>query len=316
MGYNIAIIDVVGLIGHEILNILAENPETVESVVGLTSKRLAGREISFGDQDIITKCMDNFDYKGIDFVFIAGYPKEALNVAKTALKADAKVIDCTGVTLFDEPREGLISLPTASSSQLISAIKPLHDEVNIKRVVVSTYEATSGIGKDGMDELFNQSRKFFVSDAMDTDIFMKQITFNVIPQVDDFMPDGMTKAEWRMNAEIKKCLDKNIKVAAHCVTVPVFVGHGMMVNIECEKDIDMKAARKLWRNDNNTIVIDESSEMEYVTPVEIAGEDHIYISRIRSDSTVDNGLSFWCVTDNIRHVALKATNIMHTLSAT
>ncbi len=308
MSYTIAIVDASGVLGHEIFNILAESDINIKSVVPLTTKKMSGREISFGDVDMVTKDMDTYDFKGTDIVFVAGYAREAKSIIQNAISAGVRVIDCLGVSLFDDIKGKIDVIPSATTLQLMDALKPIHDHVKIKRVVITTFEAVSGEGKDGMDELFNQSRKFFVSDGLENNVFPKQITFNTLPQVGEFMDDGQTKGEWTLSAQMKKCMDKNIKITATCVHVPVFIGHGMAVNIECEGDIDAKTARGLWRADGHTIVIDEASEMEFVTPAEISGEDHVYISRIRDDSTLDNGLSFWCVADNIRHVAVTAVN--------
>jgi aspartate-semialdehyde dehydrogenase len=196
--------------------------------------------------------------------------------------------------------KNIIANPNCSTIAMLMALKPLHDHAKIKRVVVSTYQSVSGAGKGGMDELFDQSRKFFVTDGMETEIFAKQIAFNVLPQIDVFMDDGSTKEEWKMMVETKKILDKSIKVSATCVRVPVFVGHAAAVNVEFNNECTAKDARKLWRDFDGITIIDESSEMEYVTPIEIAGEDDVFISRIREDISVENGLSFWCVGDNVR----------------
>lgn len=300
MTYNVAIIGVLSLVGHEILNILAETEFPIGKLYPLTTKKMSGREMSFGDRDVITHNMDDFDYSKADIVFVAGQDREAKSIIQKSLKANAKVIDCTGASLFDEAHDNLKSLPTSASAQLLSILTPLHESAKIKRVVVSTYEAVSVEGKDGMDELFNQSRKFFVSDAPENNFFDKQISFNVIPQIGDVMDDGQTNAEWRLSAEIKKCLDKEITVTATSVAVPIFIGTGMAVNVEFNSDIDAKMARQIWRDNDDTVVIDAGSEMEYVTPAEIAGEDSVFISRVRNDSTVNSGISFWCAADNIR----------------
>jgi aspartate-semialdehyde dehydrogenase len=308
MGYKVAIVGATSLVGSEIINILAE-PESlsVDALYALTSKKQSGREMSFGDKDIQTQDQDAFDFTSVDIVFYTTEYQPSKDIIKKALKAGVKVIDCTGLTLFDEKQSHLFSMPSSRGQQLLSALRPLMKYTKIKRVCVSTFEATSGIGKDGMDELFNQSRKFFVTDGLENLVFNKQIVFNTIPQIDEFMDDGQTKSEWLLNAEIKRFLDKDIKVSATCVQVPVFIGHGMAVNVECEGNIDAKIAMDLWRADNDTTVIDRASEMEYVTPIEIAGEDSVFISRIREDSTLDNGLSFWCAADNVRAtMAVKA----------
>jgi aspartate-semialdehyde dehydrogenase len=301
MGYKVAIVGATGMVGSEIINILAEQESMpVEVLYALTSKKQSGREMSFGDRDLQTQDENSFDFSSVDIVFYTTEYQPSKDVIKKALNAGVKVIDCTGLTLFDETQDNLISMPSARGQQLLSALRPLMKYTKIKRVCVSTFESTSGTGKDGMDELFNQSRKFFVTDGLENVVFNKQIVFNTIPQIDDFMDDGQTKSEWLLNAEIKKLLDKDIKVSATCVQVPVFIGHGMAVNVECEGNIDSKIAMDLWRSDNDTTVIDRASEMKYVTPVEIAGEDSVFISRIREDSSLDNGLSFWCAADNVR----------------
>jgi len=213
---------------------------------------------------------------------------------------------------LDDARDNLVSLPSAISSQLIATLKPLQTHAKIKRIVVSTYQAVSVEGKDGMDELFNQSRKFFVTDGLENDVFQKQVSFNVIPQIGDFMDDAQTRAEWVINAEIKRHIDKNIKTSATCVIVPTFVGSGLSVNVEFDADMDAKTAKSIWRDNSDVIIIDEASEMEFVTPAEVAGEDAIFVSRLRNDSTVDNGISFWSSADNIRAcVALRAVEVMN-----
>lgn len=301
MGHKIAVYDAGSLVGHEIITILAETNFPVDRIYALAPTRQSGKEMSFGDQDIKTQDVLNFDFKDCDIFFHTGKGLNAKEVMDKALKENVKVIDMGGHYMFDDiHHDKCISLPSAIGTQLISVLEPLHKEVKIKRVVVSTYEAVSSAGKGGMDELFDQSRKFFVHDSMETNIFGKQIAYNVIPQTEPFMKDGQTESEWRLAAEVKNQLDKSIKVSATCVQVPVFLGHGMSVNVEFEKDIDAKTARKLWRADKSLTIIDVESDMEFVSPVEIAGEDSIYISRIRNDSTLDNGISFWCVADNVR----------------
>lgn len=315
MSYNVAIIGASSVVGHEILNILADTEFPIKTLSPLTSAKMAGREMSFGDKDIKTQSMDMFDYAGADILFVTGILKDAKDVIAKALKAGAKVIDCTGKTSLDDPRDNLVSMPSAISAQIITALKPLQMHAKIKRVVVSTYQAVSVEGKDGMDELFNQSRKFFVTDGLESDVFSKQISFNTIPQVDQFMDGGQTQAEWALSAEIKRHLDKNIKTTATCVVVPTFIGHGASVNVEFESDMDAKTAKSLWRDQDDIIVIDEASEMEFVTPADTAGEDSTFISRLRNDSTLDNGISFWCVADNIRaSVALRAVSIARELT--
>jgi aspartate-semialdehyde dehydrogenase len=317
MSYNVAIIGASGVVGHEILNVLSQTQFPIKTLAPLTSTKMSGREMSFGDIDVKTQGMDNFDYSGLDILFVTGVLKDAKDIIATALKAGAKVIDCTGATSLGDPRDNLVSMPSSISSQMIAALKPLQIHAKIKRIVVSTYQAVSVEGKDGMDELFNQSRKFFVTDGLENDVFRKQISFNVIPQIDQFMDDGQTQAEWTLSAEIKRHLDKDIKTSATCVVVPTFIGHGASINVEFDNDMDAKTAKSLWRDEDGIIVIDEASEMEFVTPADTAGEDSVFISRLRNDSTLDNGISFWCVADNIRaSLALRAVNIARDMLAT
>ena len=308
MGFNIAVYDSASLIGHEIITVLAECELPIDDIYALTPIKQSGREMSFGDKDIKTLNVDKFDFSTVDLLIHSGHGRDAKDIMDKAFKANKLVVDAGGHYLFDDiNHDKCHSLPTPIAAQLLTVLKPLQEQTTIKRVVISTYEATSGEGKDGMDELFNQSRKFFVHDAMETNVFGKQIAYNVIPQVDEFMKDGVTQSEWRIAAEVKKLLNKDIKVAATCVQVPVFIGHGISVNVEFNEDIDAKTARSLWRATDGITIIDTQSEMEFVTPVEIAGEDAIFLSRIRNDSTVDSGLSFWCVADNVRaSSALKA----------
>jgi aspartate-semialdehyde dehydrogenase len=331
MGYKVAVIGATGMVGHEMLTILAERQFPVDEIVALASKRSSGAQVSFGDKDITVKALEEYDFKGTDIVLSSAGAKVSAEFAPKAAMAGAVVIDNTSHFRTDPDvplivpeinpdaisgykKKNIISNPNCSTIGMLMALKPLHDHANIKRVVVSTYQSVSGAGKDGMDELFNQSRKFFVTDGLETSVFQKQIAFNVLPQIDAFMDDGSTKEEWKMMVETKKILDKSIKVAATCVRVPVFVGHSSAVNVEFHDECTAKDARKLWRQFEGVTVIDESSEMEYVTPVEIAGEDDVYISRIREDGTVDNGLSFWCVSDNLRKgAALNSVQIAELL---
>lgn len=300
MGQSIAVIGATGLIGHEIISILGDGDYDIKTIHALTSKKQSGKEISFGDRDIITRDMDDYDYAGIDIVFYTQQLAPSKTKIMSLAQQGIRVIDCSGIMTFEPAHDLITTLPSARAQLLLTALKPITKYTNIKRVCVSTYEATSGEGKDGMDELFNQSRKFFVHDAMETNVFDKQIAFNVLPQIDGFMDDGQATSEWVLSAEIKKFLDEDIKVSATCVQVPTFIGHGMTVNVECGGDIDVSTAIDLWRGDHNTTVIDRMSEMEFITPAEIAGEDTVYISRVRADQTLDHGLSFWCVADNIR----------------
>jgi len=318
MAYNIGIVGANGLIGHDIIDILGDGESgiDVQTLYALTSKKQSGYELSFGDRDITTIDKDGFDYSKTDIVIYAPTTppskSEILNIADSG----AKIIDCSGVMMFEGGKDNIICLPSARASLLLDALKPIAKYTKITDVTLTTMEATSGEGKDGMDELFNQSRKFFVTDGLEPAVFGKQIAFNLIPQVGDFMDSGQTQSEWLLSAEMKKFMHKDIKVTATCVQAPVFVGHSMAVNVECEGDITVETAIDLWRSSPDTIVIDRMSEMEYVTPAEIPGEEAVYISRIRDHGNIDNGLSFWCVGDNIRAgVAVKVIETLKAISA-
>lgn len=331
MSYKIAVVGATGNVGREILNILDERKFPFSEVHAVASTRSVGQEVSFGDTVLKVEDLSEFDFKNIDIVLSSAGGKVAADFAPKAAKDGAIVIDNSShfrmdpdVPLIvpevnpedirDYKKKNIIANPNCSTIQMVVALKPLHDAADIKRVVVSTYQSTSGAGKAGMDELFNQTRKFFVNDAIEKQIFSKQIAFNVIPQIDVFMDDGMTKEEWKMVVETKKILDKNIKICANCVRVPTFISHAEMVNVEFEDELSPKNAMKLWRDMDGITVIDRSSDMEFVTPVEVAGEDAVFISRIREDPSVENGLNFWCVSDNLRKgAALNAVQIAEEL---
>ncbi len=312
MGYKVAVIGARTLIGQSIIDVLVERDIDVETFFPITLKKQSGHEISFGESDYKTLDHDGFNYAPCDYIFLCD-PKITI---KSIGKTSAKIIDCSGQSaLENENSDNIIPLPTMRSTQLIEALRPLQKYAPIKHVNVTAFESTSAQGRDGMDELFNQSRKFFVHDAMEHAVFSKQIAYNIIPQVDEFMDDGHTHAEWLLNAETKRFLDKSIKLSATCTYVPVFVGTSMSVTVEFDGEIDKSTAKDLWRSNNNTVVIDRGSEMEYVSPVEIAGEDQIFISRVREDTSVDNGLIFWCVCDTVRMSAILAVEKLETLTA-
>lgn len=330
MAYKIAVVGATGNVGHEILAILHERNFPVSEVVALASSRSVGREVSFGDKNLKVQDLATFDFKGVDIVLSSPGAKVSAEFAPRAAKAGAIVIDNTSHWRMDpdvplvvpevnpeainEMRKGIIANPNCSTIQMVVALKPLHDAAKIKRVVVSTYQSVSGSGKEAMDELFNQTKGVYVNQKLEPSVYPKQIAFNVIPQIDTFMDDGMTKEEWKMVVETKKILDTAIKVCASCVRVPVFIGHSEMVNVEFENELSAAEARKLWRNAPGITIIDEESELEYVTPHEIQGEDHVFISRIREDVSVENGLNFWCVADNLRKgAALNAVQIAELL---
>jgi len=331
MAYKVAVVGATGNVGHEMLNILHEREFPVSDVVALASERSAGKEISFGDQDIIVQDLAKYDFKGVDIVLSSPGAKVSAEYSPVAAKAGAVVVDNTSHFRMDPEiplvvpevnpdavagytKKGIIANPNCSTIQMVVALKPLHDFAKIKRVVVSTYQSVSGGGKAAMDELFNQTRHFYMNDAANPEIFPKQISFNVIPQIDKFMEDDTTKEEWKMVVETAKILDPAIKVCANCVRVPVFIGHSEMVNVEFENPISPKDAQKLWAKAPGITLIDLDSDLGYITPAEIAGEDDVFVSRVRKDPTVENGLNFWCVSDNLRKgAALNAVQIAEVL---
>lgn len=331
MGYKVAVAGATGNVGHEMLNILHERKFPVDDVVALASERSAGKLVSFGDADLKVQDLSKFDFRGIDIVLSSPGSKVSAEFAPKAAAAGAVVIDNTSHFRMDpdvplvvpevnpqdiawHTKKNIIANPNCSTIQMVVALKPLHDIAGIKRVVVSTYQSVSGAGKAGMDELFNQSRKFFMNDSVDKDIFPKQISFNVIPQIDSFMDDDRTKEEWKMVVETQKILDPAIKVCASCVRVPVFIGHSEMINVEFERALTPKDAMRAWKHAPGVTVIDLDSDMGFVTPAEIAGEDDVFVSRIRRDDTVEHGLNFWCVADNLRKgAALNAVQIAEVL---
>ena len=331
MGYKVAVIGATGNVGHEMLNILSERNFPVSEIVALASSRSAGKEVSFGDDDIKVQDLAKFDFKGVDIVLSSPGAKVSEEYAPIAAKAGAVVIDNTSHFRMDpdvplvvpevnpqdiewHTKKGIIANPNCSTIQMVVALKPLHDLVKIKRVVVSTYQSVSGGGKPAMDELFQQTRHFYMNNQANPEIFPKQISFNVIPQIDKFMDDHSTKEEWKMVVETNKILDANIKVCANCVRVPVFVGHSEMINVEFESPLSPKEAMKAWNRAPGISVIDLESDLGFVTPVEIAGEDDVFISRVRQDTSIENGLNFWCVADNLRKgAALNAIQIAEVL---
>lgn len=333
MAYKVAVVGATGNVGAEMLNTLHERNFPVSDIVALASARSVGKEISFGDKNIKVHELAKFDFKGIDIVLSSPGAKVSAEFSPIAAKAGAVVIDNTSHFRMDPDvplvvpevnahaiggytKKGIIANPNCSTIQMVVALKPLHDVAKIKRVVVSTYQSVSGGGKPAMDELFQQTRHFYMNDQANPEIFPKQISFNVIPQIDKFMDDesGLTKEEWKMVVETQKILDPAIEVCANCVRVPVFVGHSEMVNVEFEKPMTPKDAMRLWNKAPGVTVIDLESDLGYVTPVEIAGEDDVFISRVRADKTVKNGLNFWCVSDNLRKgAALNAVQIAEVL---
>ena len=331
MGYKVVVAGATGNVGREMLNILAEREFPVDEIVALASRKSLGTEVSFGDKTLKTKDLDTFDFTGWDIALFAVGSEATKVYAPKAAKAGCVVIDNSSLYRYDPEvplvvpevnpeaveqyrRRNIIANPNCSTAQMVVALKPLHDRAKINRVVVSTYQSVSGAGKDAMDELFTQTRAVFVSDPIENKKFPKRIAFNLIPQVDVFMEDGFTKEEWKMVAETKKILDPKIKLTATCVRVPVFIGHSEAVNIECEQPITAEEAREVLRTAPGILVIDKHEPGGYVTPAEAAGEFATYVSRIREDATVENGLVMWVVSDNLlKGAALNAVQIAETL---
>lgn len=332
MGYKVVVVGATGNVGREILNTLDERGFPVEEVVALASDRSAGKQVSFGDDQILdVQDLGKFDFKGTDIVLSSPGASVSAEFAPRAAKAGAVVIDNTSQfrmdpdvplvvpevnsgSIADYGQRNIIANPNCSTIQMVVALKPLHDAFNIERVVVATYQSVSGAGKEAMDELFEQTRNIYVNGEVKQEQFTKQIAFNVIPHIDVFMDDGSTKEEWKMVAETKKILDPNIKLSATCVRVPVFVGHGEALNVTFSKDVSAPEAGDILRQSPGIIVLDEREDGGYVTPQECAGEDAVYVSRLREDPTVENGLAFWVVSDNLRKgAALNTVQIAEVL---
>jgi len=332
MGYKLAIVGATGNVGREILETLWEREFPADEVVALASSRSIGKTVSFGDEEEIkVQDLASFDFRGTDIVLSSAGGAISAEFAPRAAKAGAVVIDNTSHFRMDPDvplvvpevnpealasfgRKNIIANPNCSTIQMVVALKPLHDLARIRRVVVSTYQSVSGAGKAGMDELFDQTKGIYVNDPMVKEEFTKQIAFNVIPHIDVFMEDGATKEEWKMVVETKKILDPAIKVSATCVRVPVFIGHAESVNVEFEDPIDAQAAREAWKGAAGLTVVDHRVDEGYVTPAESVGEDAVFISRVREDPTIENGLNFWCVSDNLRKgAALNAVQIAEIL---
>ncbi|MCX8225503.1 MAG: aspartate-semialdehyde dehydrogenase, partial [Sulfitobacter sp.] len=318
MGYRVVIAGATGNVGREMLNILAERHFPVDEIVALASRKSMGSEVSFGDKTLKTKDLDTFDFTGWDIALFAVGSEATKKYAPKAAKAGCVVIDNSSLYRYDPDiplivpevnpqaihgysKKNIIANPNCSTAQMVVALKPLHDRATIKRVVVSTYQSVSGAGKDGMDELWDQTKAIYnPTDNKPPRKFTKQIAFNVIPHIDVFMDSGDTKEEWKMMVETKKIVDPKIKVTATCVRVPVFVGHAESINIEFEDHLDENEARDILREAPGVMVIDKREDGGYVTPVECSGDFATFISRIRQDSTIDNGINLWCVSDNLR----------------
>lgn len=317
MGFKVAIVGATGNVGREMLNILEERGFPADEIVALASRRSQGTEVSYGDKTLKVKAMDSYDFSDTDICLMSAGGTISKEWSPKIAAQGCVVIDNSSAWRYDSDvplivpevnpeaiegfrKKNIIANPNCSTAQLVVALKPLHDAATIKRVVVSTYQSVSGAGKEGMDELFEQSRAVFVADPISTKKFTKRIAFNVIPHIDSFMEDGYTKEEWKVVAETKKMLDPKIKLTATAVRVPVFIGHSEAVNIEFENPISPEEARELLREAPGCQVIDKHEDGGYITPYEAAGEDATYISRIREDITVENGLAMWVVADNLR----------------
>jgi len=332
MGYKVVVVGATGNVGHEMLNILAEREFPVDEIAALASRRSLGTEVSFGEETLTIQDIEQFDFTGWDIALFAIGSDATKKYAPIAAKAGCVVIDNSSLyrydpdvplivpevnpeAIHDYSKKNIIANPNCSTAQMVVALKPLHDRARIKRVVVSTYQSVSGAGKEGIDELWDQTKSIYnPTSEVPNEKFTKQIAFNVIPHIDAFMEDGTTKEEWKMVAETKKIVDPKIKVTATCVRVPVFVGHSEAVNIEFEDFLDEDEARDILREAPGIMVIDKREDGGYVTPIECVGDYATFISRIRQDSTIENGLNLWCVSDNLRKgAALNAVQIAETL---
>jgi aspartate-semialdehyde dehydrogenase len=333
MGFKIAVAGATGNVGREMLNILEERGFPADEVVALASRRSVGTEVSYGDRTLKVKALDTYDFSDTDLCLMSAGGAISKEWSPKIGKQGCVVIDNSSAWRYDQQvplivpevnpdaiegfrNKNIIANPNCSTAQLVVALKPLHDIANIKRVVVSTYQSVSGAGKEGMDELFSQTRAVYVADPVEAKKFTKRIAFNVIPHIDSFMEDGSTKEEWKVMAETKKMLDPKIKVTCTAVRVPVFIGHSEAVNIEFEHPITADEARDILREAPGCLVIDKHEDGGYITPLESAGEDATYISRIREDQTVENGLNMWVVSDNLRKgAALNTVQIAELLVA-
>src|SRR5215467_3344968 len=331
MGYKVAVVGATGNVGREMLGILDEREFPADEVVALASRRSLGVDVSYGDATLKCKALDHYDFSDVDICLMSAGSAVSKEWSPKIAAAGAVVIDNSSCWRYDSDvplivpevnadavvnfrKKGIIANPNCSTAQLVVALKPLHDRAKITRVVVATYQSVSGAGKEAMDELFAQTKSVFTLEDPESKKFPKRIAFNLIPHIDVFMEDGYTKEEWKMVAETKKILDPKIKLTATCVRVPVFIGHSEAVNIEFEQPITADEAREILRSAPGCLVIDKREPGGYVTPYECAGEDATYISRIREDATVENGLAMWIVSDNLRKgAALNAIQIAECL---
>src|SRR4249919_3674459 len=331
MGYKVAVVGATGNVGREMLNILDERKFPADEVVVLASRRSVGVEVSYGDRTLKVKALEHYDFSDVDICLMSAGGSVSKEWSPKIAAKGAVVIDNSSAWRMDPDvplivpevnadavkgfvKKNIIANPNCSTAQLVVALKPLHDKAVIKRVVVATYQSVSGAGKDAMDELFQQTKAVYTNDDLVTKKFPKRIAFNVIPEIDVFMEDGYTKEEWKMMMETKKILDPKIKLTATCVRVPVFVGHSEAVTIEFENEITVEEAHEVLRTAPGVLVVDRREPGGYATPLEAAGEDATYVSRVRTDPTVDHGLVLWCVSDNLRKgAALNAVQIAECL---
>ena len=335
MTYSVAIVGATGNVGREMLNILAEREFPVSDVYPIASRRSLGVEVSFGDDTLKCQDLEQFDFSKVDFVLMSAGSDVSRQWSPKIAAAGALVIDNSSCFRYDSDvplivpevnaavleaymaqpnRRNIIANPNCSTAQLVVALKPLHDHVRIRRVVCATYQSVSGSGKEAMDELWHQTKGIFVTDTPEPEQFPRQIAFNVIPHCGDFMDDGGTQEEWKLTVETKKILDPKIKLTASCVRVPVFVGHSEAVNIEFEDEITADEARNILREAPGVLVVDDPADQQYITPVECVGDYATFVSRIREDATIDNGLNLWVVSDNLRKgAALNTVQIAETI---
>ncbi|MEG6507940.1 aspartate-semialdehyde dehydrogenase [Methyloligella sp. 2.7D] len=331
MGYKVAVVGATGNVGREMLNILDERQFPADEVFAIASRRSVGVDISYGDKLLKCKALEDFDFSGVDFALLSAGGSISKEWAPKIAASGCLVIDNSSYWRTDPDvplivpevnadavagftKKNIIANPNCSTAQLVVALKPLHDAATIKRVVVATYQSVSGAGKEAMDELWTQTKGIYVTDQPEPHNFTKQIAFNVIPHIDVFMEDGATKEEWKLMVETKKILDTKIKLTATAVRVPVFVGHAEAVNIEFEKPITADQAREILRESPGLLVVDKHEDGGYVTPVECVGDYATFVSRVREDSTIDNGLNIWVVSDNLRKgAALNTVQIAETV---
>ncbi|HRP11662.1 MAG TPA: aspartate-semialdehyde dehydrogenase, partial [Terricaulis sp.] len=324
---RVAVVGATGNVGREMLEILHERLFPADEVIAIASRRSVGVEVSYGEKTLKCKDLESFDFSGVDLVLMSAGGAVSKEWSPKIGATGAVVIDNSSAWRMDPrvplivpevnpdaidgyAKMNIIANPNCSTAQLVVALKPLHDRAKITRVVVATYQSVSGAGKEGMDELWTQTRALFVNDEIKREKFTKQIAFNLIPHIDVFMEDGYTKEEWKMTAETKKILDPAIKLTATCVRVPVFVGHSEAVNVEFENPISDEEAQEILREAPGIMLVDSRDDGGYITPVESVGEFATYVSRVRVDPTVDNGIAFWCVSDNLRKgAALNAVQI-------